>query len=103
MTELDERMHDLKNELQTFEGEKSDDSHKEKAIDALKRMENWNLFSDTYEVCYLICSWFKIDILTVYADCVRDGFFPRKKGEEQTSCCCTSIFSYLFSIERIFN
>ncbi|XP_058068629.1 uncharacterized protein LOC131217681 isoform X2 [Magnolia sinica] len=47
--ELDERMRDLKNELQAFDGEESDESHKVKAIDALKRMENWNLFSDTYE------------------------------------------------------
>ncbi|CDP14259.1 unnamed protein product [Coffea canephora] len=47
--ELDERMQDLKNELQSFEGEEYDESHKKKAIDALKRMENWNLFSDTYE------------------------------------------------------
>lgn len=45
-------MHDLKNELQSFEGEEYDESHKKKAVDALKRMENWNLFSDTYEVCY---------------------------------------------------
>ncbi|KAG6430219.1 hypothetical protein SASPL_108281 [Salvia splendens] len=47
--ELDERMHDLKNELQSFEGEEYDESHKTKAIHALKRMENWNLFSDTHE------------------------------------------------------
>ncbi|XP_022157070.1 uncharacterized protein LOC111023880 [Momordica charantia] len=47
--ELDERMRDLKNELQSFEGEEYDENHKRKAIDALKRMENWNLFSDTYE------------------------------------------------------
>ncbi|KAL2503397.1 hypothetical protein Fot_37245 [Forsythia ovata] len=47
--ELDERMQDLKSELQSFEGEEYDESHKRKAIDALKRMENWNLFSDTYE------------------------------------------------------
>ncbi|XP_027175735.1 uncharacterized protein LOC113775172 [Coffea eugenioides] len=47
--ELDERMQDLKNELQSFEGEEYDESHKKKAIDALKRMENWNLFSETYE------------------------------------------------------
>ncbi|KAJ8753112.1 hypothetical protein K2173_017657 [Erythroxylum novogranatense] len=47
--ELDERMQDLKNELQSFEGEEYDESHKAKAIDALKRMENWNLFSDTQE------------------------------------------------------
>ncbi|XP_023516259.1 uncharacterized protein LOC111780168 [Cucurbita pepo subsp. pepo] len=47
--ELDERMRDLKNELQSFDGEEYDENHKRKAIDALKRMENWNLFSDTYE------------------------------------------------------
>ncbi|XP_057994687.1 uncharacterized protein LOC110645189 isoform X3 [Hevea brasiliensis] len=47
--ELDERMQDLKNELQSFEGEEYDESHKRKAIEALKRMESWNLFSDTYE------------------------------------------------------
>nr|GLL47875.1 uncharacterized protein LOC109170184 isoform X1 [Ipomoea trifida] len=47
--ELDERMRDLKNELQSFEGEEYDESHKQKAVDALKRMENWNLFSDTQE------------------------------------------------------
>ncbi|KAK9989673.1 hypothetical protein SO802_029912 [Lithocarpus litseifolius] len=47
--ELDERMRDLKNELQSFEGDEYDESHKRKAIEALKRMESWNLFSDTYE------------------------------------------------------
>ncbi|KAL6194769.1 hypothetical protein ACLB2K_035845 [Fragaria x ananassa] len=47
--ELDERMSDLKNELQSFEGDEHDDTHKKKAVDALKRMENWNLFSDTQE------------------------------------------------------
>ncbi|XP_050372291.1 uncharacterized protein LOC126790182 [Argentina anserina] len=47
--ELDERMRDLKNELQGFEGEEYDETHKKKALDALKRMENWNLFSDTQE------------------------------------------------------
>ncbi|CAA2969714.1 uncharacterized protein LOC105161979 isoform X1 [Olea europaea subsp. europaea] len=47
--ELDERMQDLKSELQSFEGEEYDESHKRKAVDALKRMENWNLFTDTYE------------------------------------------------------
>lgn len=50
--ELDERMQDLKNELQSFEGEGSDESHRTKAVDALKRMENWNLFSESYEVSY---------------------------------------------------
>lgn len=54
--ELDERMQDLKSELQSFEGEEYDESHKRKAVDALKRMENWNLFTDTYEVCRGICS-----------------------------------------------
>lgn len=54
--ELDERMQDLKSELQSFEGEEYDESHKRKAVDALKRMENWNLFTDTYEVCLGICS-----------------------------------------------
>lgn len=49
--ELDERMRDLKNELQSFEGEEYDESHKRKAVEALRRMENWNLFSDTHEVC----------------------------------------------------
>ncbi|CAK8533839.1 unnamed protein product [Lathyrus sativus] len=47
--ELDERMRDLKNELQSFEGEEYDESHKAKAIETLKRMESWNLFSDTHE------------------------------------------------------
>ncbi|XP_019438758.1 PREDICTED: uncharacterized protein LOC109344415 [Lupinus angustifolius] len=47
--ELDERMRDLRNELQSFEGEEYDESHKKKAIEALKRMESWNLFSDTRE------------------------------------------------------
>ncbi|KAI3929132.1 hypothetical protein MKX01_006368 [Papaver californicum] len=47
--ELDERMGDLKDELQTFEDGKYDESHKAKALDALKRMESWNLFSDTFE------------------------------------------------------
>ncbi|KAL8153516.1 hypothetical protein V2J09_011276 [Rumex salicifolius] len=47
--ELDERMRELKNELNYFEGEEYDESHKVKASEALKRMENWNLFSDTSE------------------------------------------------------
>lgn len=47
--ELDERMQDLRTELQSFEGDEFDESHKIKAVDALKRMENWNLFTDTSE------------------------------------------------------
>lgn len=68
--ELDERMRDLKTELQSFEGDQYDEIHKRKATDALKRMESWNLFSDEHEVfswshalafvfcCYLPC-WFE--------------------------------------------
>ncbi|XP_020110520.1 uncharacterized protein LOC109725660 isoform X2 [Ananas comosus] len=47
--ELDERMHDLKSELEGYNSGEYDESHKKKALDALKRMENWNLFSDTSE------------------------------------------------------
>ncbi|KAK6941187.1 hypothetical protein RJ641_026564, partial [Dillenia turbinata] len=47
--ELDERMQDLKNGLQSFKGEEYDESHKKKAMEALNRMEKWNLFSDTNE------------------------------------------------------
>jgi len=54
ISELDGRMRDLRNELQSFEGEEYDESHKKKAIEALKRMESWNLFSDTQEVSQLI-------------------------------------------------
>jgi len=47
-------MRDLRNELQSFDGEEYDESHKKKAIEALKRMESWNLFSDRHEVSQLI-------------------------------------------------
>lgn len=50
VSELDERMSDLKTELEGYKGEEHDESNKKKALDALKRMENWNLFSDTIEV-----------------------------------------------------
>lgn len=43
-------MHDLKSELEGYKNEKSDENQKEKALDALKRMEKWNLFSDSHEV-----------------------------------------------------
>lgn len=43
-------MHDLKSELEGYDSEEYDETHKRKALDALKRMENWNLFSDTNEV-----------------------------------------------------
>ncbi|XP_065636587.1 uncharacterized protein LOC136070504 [Quercus suber] len=35
--------------VKSFEGDEYDESHKRKAIEALKRMESWNLFNDTYE------------------------------------------------------
>ncbi|KAJ0965543.1 hypothetical protein J5N97_026681 [Dioscorea zingiberensis] len=47
--ELDERMHDLKSELEGYKGQDHDENHKKKALDALKRMENWNLFSEKIE------------------------------------------------------
>ncbi|KAF8758211.1 hypothetical protein HU200_010576 [Digitaria exilis] len=47
--ELDERMHDLKNELEGYNIGDSDEINKQKAIHALKRMEIWNLFRDTKE------------------------------------------------------
>ena len=54
VTELDERMRDLKNELQSLDHEEHDESHKKKALEALKRMESWNLFSDTHEVYHSV-------------------------------------------------
>lgn len=50
VSELKERMHDLKSELQSYNSEESDERQKRKALDALKKMESWNLFSDTQEV-----------------------------------------------------
>ncbi|OEL22991.1 hypothetical protein BAE44_0015990 [Dichanthelium oligosanthes] len=47
--ELDGRMHELKNELEGYNIGDSDEINKKKALDALKRMENWNLFRDTSE------------------------------------------------------
>ncbi|KAF0895546.1 hypothetical protein E2562_013861, partial [Oryza meyeriana var. granulata] len=47
--ELDERMHDLKSELEGYNTGDSDDINKKKALDALNRMEKWNLFKDTSE------------------------------------------------------
>lgn len=47
--ELEERMHDLKGELEGYNSEESDESQKRKALDALKRMEKWNLFRGAHE------------------------------------------------------
>jgi hypothetical protein len=46
-------MHDLKNELEGYNTGNSDEINKKKALDALKRMENWNLFRDTSEVSFV--------------------------------------------------
>jgi hypothetical protein len=43
-------MHDLKNELEGYNSGDSDEINKKKALDALKRMERWNLFKETSEV-----------------------------------------------------
>jgi hypothetical protein len=47
--ELEERMHDLKHELESYNSGDSDETNKKKALDALKRMERWNLFKETAE------------------------------------------------------
>ncbi|VAI39240.1 unnamed protein product [Triticum turgidum subsp. durum] len=47
--ELDHRMHELKNELEGYNSGDSEEINKKKALDALKRMENWNLFKDNSE------------------------------------------------------
>lgn len=56
-------MHDLENELKAFEGEEHDESHKQKAIDALKRMESWDVFRDPHEVIFF--TLLSVHILTV--------------------------------------
>ena len=43
-------MVDLKNELEGYNTGDSDEINKKKALDALKRIESWNLFRDTKEV-----------------------------------------------------
>jgi hypothetical protein len=53
-------MRDLKNELEGYNTGNSDEINKKKALDALKRMENWNLFRDTSEV-----SFFYMQLCTV--------------------------------------
>ena len=77
ISELDERMRDLKNELQSFDGEEYDEGHRRKAVEALKRMENWNLFSDTHEVCCLIhidYNFLSFTTLNAYPFYLRNNF-----------------------------
>jgi len=45
--ELEERMHELKKELESHNSGDSDEINKKKALDALKKMERWNLFKET--------------------------------------------------------
>jgi len=46
-------MHDLKKELEGYNTGDSDEINKKKALDALKRMESWNLFRDTKVVGFV--------------------------------------------------
>ena len=46
-------MHDLKSELEGYNTGDSDDINKKKALDALNRMEKWNLFKDVPEVSFV--------------------------------------------------
>ncbi|XP_078166065.1 uncharacterized protein LOC144560694 isoform X1 [Carex rostrata] len=48
--ELDQRMRELKEELEGYRTGDHDESHKRKAIHALKKMEGWNLFTEAPEV-----------------------------------------------------
>lgn len=45
----------MKTELQSLEGDAHDEVHQRKAMEALKRMESWNLFSDEHEVFPIPC------------------------------------------------
>lgn len=51
--ELQERMGDLKDELQALQDDDYDESFRKKAQDALKRIERWNLFSDVHEMQHI--------------------------------------------------
>jgi hypothetical protein len=46
-------MHDLKKELEGYNTGDFDETNKKKALDALKRMESWNLFRDTSVVSFV--------------------------------------------------
>lgn len=51
--ELQERLVDLKEELRSLQGTESEEMHKKKAAEALKRIERWNLFSDANEMQHI--------------------------------------------------
>lgn len=52
VVELRERMDDVKVELSSFSEELPDESQRTKASAALKRIEEWNLFSAPTLVCH---------------------------------------------------
>ncbi|KAJ7540824.1 hypothetical protein O6H91_10G032800 [Diphasiastrum complanatum] len=47
--DLQERIDDMQQELETFRTSEHDESHQNKAMEALKRIEAWNLFGDIHE------------------------------------------------------
>jgi hypothetical protein len=47
-------MNDVKSELASYDAENQDDTHRAKASVALKRIDEWNLFSDSSEVLIVI-------------------------------------------------
>ncbi len=62
LTEFKERMNDVKSELASYDAENQDDTHRAKASVALKRIDEWNLFSDSSEVLIVIFVWLKISM-----------------------------------------
>lgn len=62
LTEFKERMNDVKSELASYDAENQDDNSRAKASVALKRIDEWNLFSDSSEVLIVIFVWLKISM-----------------------------------------
>jgi hypothetical protein len=60
--EFKERMNDVKSELASYDAESQDDNNRAKASVALKRIDEWNLFSDSSEVLIVIFVWLKISM-----------------------------------------
>jgi hypothetical protein len=55
-------MNDVKSELASYDAENQDDNSRAKASVALKRIDEWNLFSDSSEVLIVIFVWLKISM-----------------------------------------
>jgi hypothetical protein len=55
-------MNDVKSELASYDAENQDDTQRAKASVALKRIDEWNLFSDSSEVLTVIFVWLKISM-----------------------------------------